>query len=92
MARIPGVGKRRHIEYRSGDNSCNPALYLTGLLAAGLDGIRRKIDPGPPFQGDVGSLSVAEMPSRSDLPCRAPFRRRSTALEADEVVAGAVGE
>jgi glutamine synthetase len=92
VARIPGVGDRRHIEYRSGDNSCNPALFLAGLLAAGLDGIRNKIDPGPSFQGDVGRMTVQEMLDQglTFLPRNLP--EALAALEADEVVAGAVGD
>ena len=91
VARIPGVGKRRHIEYRSGDNSCQPALYLTGLLAAGLDGIRNRIDPGEPFQGDIGHLTQAEIERYKIgyLPRNLPDALE--ALEADDVVAGAVG-
>ena len=91
VARIPGVGKRRHIEYRSGDNSCNPALFLTGLLAAGLDGVRNRTDPGEPFQGDIGHLTPAEIER-----CKIGFLPRNlpaalAALEADAVVADAVG-
>ena len=41
LVRIPGMGDRRHIEFRSGDNAANPYLYLTALMAAGLDGIER---------------------------------------------------
>jgi glutamine synthetase len=91
VARIPGIGKRRHIEYRSGDNSCNPALFLTGLLAAGLDGIRNRIAPGEPFQGDIGHLTQDEI-ERSKigfLPRNLPDAL--AALEADAVVANAVG-
>jgi glutamine synthetase len=92
VARIPGVGDRRHIEYRSGDCSCNPALYLAGLLAAGLDGIRNQVDPGPPFQGDVGMMSPDEMlaASLTFLPRSLP--EALAALEADDVVSGAVGD
>jgi glutamine synthetase len=92
VARIPGVGDRRHIEYRSGDNSCNPALFLAGLLAAGLDGIRNQIDPGPPFQGDVGVMTADEMLAAglTFLPRTLP--EALDALEADEVVAAAVGD
>lgn len=92
VARVPGVGKRRHIEYRSGDNSCHPALYLTGLLAAGLDGIRNRIDPGPPFQGDIGHLTAEEIERHKIgfLPRSLP--EALWALENDAVVAGAVGE
>lgn len=91
VARVPGVGKRRHIEYRSGDNSCNPALFLCGILAAGLDGLRNRIDPGPPFQGDIGHLTPAEIEryGLKFLPRTLP--EALAALEADEVVIGAVG-
>jgi glutamine synthetase len=92
VARIPGVGSRRHIEYRSGDNSCNPALYLTGLLAAGLDGVRKRIDPGPAFHGDVGHMTVDEMQKEglAFLPRNLPDAL--FALERDEAVSAAIGE
>jgi glutamine synthetase len=92
VARIPGVGKRRHIEYRSGDNSCQPALYLTGLLAAGLDGIRNQFDPGPAFQGDIGHLTPEDIARHNIgfLPRTLP--EALVALERDQVVAAAVGE
>jgi glutamine synthetase len=86
------VGDRRHIEYRSGDNSCNPALFLAGLLAAGLDGIRKQTDPGPAFLGDVGVMTVDEMleAGLTFLPRTLPEALQ--ALENDDVVAGALGE
>lgn len=37
-----------HIENRMGEPCANPYLYLAGQLAAGLDGMERKLDPGPP--------------------------------------------
>ena len=92
MARVPGVGERRHIEYRSGDNSCNAALFLTGLLAAGLDGVRNRIDPGPPFQGDVGHMSVEAMAEKGLTFLPRMLDEALEALERDEVVASAVGE
>ncbi|MDP9400056.1 MAG: type III glutamate--ammonia ligase [Actinomycetota bacterium] len=45
MLRIPGPGR---IEDRTIDGSCNPYLAATAVLAAGLDGIERGIDPGAP--------------------------------------------
>ena len=45
MLRIPGPGR---IEDRTIDGSCNPYLAATAVLAAGLDGIERKLDPGEP--------------------------------------------
>jgi glutamine synthetase len=45
MLRIPGPGR---IEDRTVDGSCNPYLGATAVLAAGLDGIERGLDPGEP--------------------------------------------
>ncbi|HKH18603.1 MAG TPA: glutamine synthetase, partial [Solirubrobacteraceae bacterium] len=45
MLRVPGPGR---IEDRTVDGSCNPYLAATVLLAAGLDGIERGLDPGDP--------------------------------------------
>lgn len=91
VIRIPGVGTRRHIEYRSGDNSCQPALFLAGLLAAGLDGIRNRIDPGPPVEGDVGHMTPAEIERQGIRYLPRTLREALDALERDDVVGSAVG-
>lgn len=91
VIRIPGPGKRRHIEFRSGDNSCQPALFMAGVLAAGLDGIRRRLDPGQPFQGDVGRLSPAQIAAAGIRYLPRDLPTALAALEADEVIAGALG-
>ncbi len=44
MVRVP-YGR---LEYRLPDGGCNPYLVLAGLIAAGLDGIDRNLDPGVP--------------------------------------------
>ena len=59
FVRIPG-GARRRIEVRSGDNTSNPYLYLTALLAAGIEGLRDHADLGAPGEGDFGHMSVEE--------------------------------
>jgi glutamine synthetase len=91
VVRIPGVGKRRHLEFRSPDNSAQPYLLLAGLLAAGADGIRRQLTPPPPFQGDIGHLTAAEVERHGigSLPRSLP--EALAALERDQVVAAAVG-
>src|SRR3712207_1792257 len=45
MLRIPAAGR---IEDRTVDGACNPYLAATAVLAAGLDGIERELDPGEP--------------------------------------------
>jgi glutamine synthetase len=91
VVRIPGVGKRRHLEFRSPDNSAQAYLLVTGLLAAGLDGIRNKIAPPEPFQGDIGHLTPEEIERYQIgfLPRTLP--EALAALESDEVIAGALG-
>ena len=42
------VASGGRFEYRGVDSSCNPYLTVAGLLKAGLDGIKRQSDPGPP--------------------------------------------
>jgi glutamine synthetase len=44
--RIPMGGGR--VELRAADSSCNPYLGAALVLAAGLEGIEQKRDPGPP--------------------------------------------
>jgi glutamine synthetase len=91
VIRVPGVGSRRHIEYRSPDNTAQPYLLLCALLAAGLDGIKRQIDPGPPFAGDVGHLTAEEVEHHhlAFLPRTLP--EALSALEQDELVCAALG-
>ena len=45
MLRVPAPGR---VEDRTVDGACNPYLGAAVLLAAGLDGIERELDPGDP--------------------------------------------
>jgi glutamine synthetase len=61
--RVPGIaGKSEtaHIEFRVPDPACNPYIAFTCILAAGMDGIKRKIDPGDPIKTNVAALSKSE--------------------------------
>ena len=57
MLRIPDAGR---IEDRTVDGSCNPYLAAVAMIAAGLDGIDRGLDPGEPNTTNLYELSVAE--------------------------------
>jgi len=50
-----------NLELKCADHSGNPYLALGGLIAAGLDGIENKIDPGQPQEQDPGNLSETEL-------------------------------
>jgi glutamine synthetase len=56
----PGKEMRTRLEYRPTDGSCNFYLAFAAILAAGLDGIKRKIDPPEPVQEDVYKMSEKE--------------------------------
>ncbi len=62
MIRVPdqrGVGTR--LEFRMPDPACNPYLALAVQIAAGLDGIEKRIDGGPPLDTNVWRLSDEEI-------------------------------
>jgi glutamine synthetase len=62
MLRIPGAGSR--VECRAADSSCNPYLAAAMLLAAGLEGIREGLDPGPPNLVNAYRLTPEERAAR----------------------------
>jgi glutamine synthetase len=58
MIRTAGPG---HLEDRTVSAGCNPYLAFAAYIAAGLDGVRRNLDPGEPNLGNMYSLSLAEI-------------------------------
>ncbi len=64
-----GEGAKR-VEFRTPDPSCNPYLAFSAIAAAGVDGIKKKMDPGDPVDQDIykltpekrKELSVKELP------------------------------
>jgi glutamine synthetase len=61
--RIVGHGSSLRIECRTAGADANPYLAFAATLAAGLDGIEKKIDPPPAFEGDVyGALNLPQVP------------------------------
>ena len=46
----------KRIEVRFPDPICNPYLAFSAMLLAGIDGIIKKIDPGPPLDKDIYKL------------------------------------
>ena len=50
------VASGGRFEYRGVDSSCNPFLTVAALLVAGLDGIKRELDPGEPQSANTYDL------------------------------------
>lgn len=61
--RIPAVSspKAKRIEVRFPDCTANPYLAYTALLMAGLDGIKNKVHPGEPSEGNLYELKGEEL-------------------------------
>ena len=82
----------QRVEWRLPDSSANPYLALAGVIAAGLDGIERQLDPGEPVNHDVYELSDA---ARAELGLHLlpqNLGEAAAALKADEVLAAALGK
>ncbi len=80
-----------NIELKPSDSSANPYLALGGVLIAGMDGVRRGLDPGEPIDVDPGSLTDAERRRRGIERFPTTLAEALDALERDEVLMDALG-
>ena len=53
----PKAAGAKRVEYRPPDPSANPYLCFAAILAAGLDGVKKKTDIGDPVDEDIYKLS-----------------------------------
>lgn len=81
-----------NLELKPCDASSNPYLALGGLLAAGLDGIARKLDPGAPLLVDPDTLSDADRTRRNIRRYPTSLGEALDELERDEVLRAALGD
>ncbi len=80
-----------NLELKPADHSGNPYLALGGLIAAGLDGLRRQLDPGAPVAIDPGNFSDAEREQRGIKRLPETLDVALDALQADSVLMEAMG-
>ncbi len=78
-------------EWRLPDASANPYLATAALIAAGLDGIDRQLDPGPDCTEDLFALSLTAIRERGIGLLPQSLEEAVDALESDDVVCGALG-
>ena len=81
-----------NFELKPSDPSNNPYLALGAVLAAGLDGIENKRDPGEPAHVDPDTMSEAERSRRGIRRLPTSLGAALDALERDEVLRDALGE
>ncbi|MGA9139168.1 MAG: type I glutamate--ammonia ligase [Methanocella sp.] len=93
LVRIParrGIGTRA--ELRCPDPACNPYLALAVSLKAGLDGIKRKLDPGDPVNLNIYHLTEEERKHYGIRNLPSNLSEALDELEADDVIKSALGE
>jgi glutamine synthetase len=78
-------------ELKACDATCNPYLALGGLLAAGLDGLDRNLEPPEPVAVDPATLSDVERARRGIVRLPATQEEALDALAADELLPDALG-
>jgi len=88
MIRTAGPG---HLEDRTVSAACNPYLALAAYVAAGLDGGRRKLDPGKANLGNLYDLGLDEIRRRGIRLLPQSLAEALAELRQDEVIQGALG-
>jgi len=78
-------------ELKACDATCNPYLALGALLAAGLDGLERGLEPPEPVSVDPATLSEDERASRGIVRLPATQEEALDALAADGLLLDALG-
>ncbi len=88
MIRTAGPG---HFEDRTVSAGCNPYLALAAYVAAGMDGIAQKRDPGEPNLGNMYAKTLEEIRDAGTEILPQSLAEALDALEQDTVVRGALG-
>ena len=88
LVRVPHErGAATRLEIRVGDGTASPYLSYAAALAAGLDGIRRELEPPAPIEG-----MIYELPEDvQGIALPTTFQEALEALDADPVIHDALG-
>jgi glutamine synthetase len=82
----------RHFELKTVDASSNPYLAFGAIIAAGLDGIERRLELSAPIQLDPSNLSPSERDKLNVSPLPSSASEALRLLEGDQVILAALGE
>ena len=88
MVRIP-YGR---LELRLPDGGCNPYLTTAAVIAAGLDGIQRELDPGKGNGDNLYDYTAAQLKEKKIGILPQNLNLALDAFEADKVVRDALGD
>ena len=88
MIRTAGPG---NLEDRTISAACNPYLAFAAYVAAGMDGIARKLDPGEPNTGNLYELGLQEIGRRGIQLLPQTLHEALGELRKDEIVKDGLG-
>ena len=86
--RIPGG----RLELRLPDGTCNPYLATAAILAAGMDGVDRKLEPGRPINDNLYEWSPQQLKKAGVSLLPQNLGEALDAFAADKVLRAALGE
>lgn len=89
MVRVPGPGR---FEIRIVDGAANPYLAFAAIVAAGLDGVEKKMEPGAKNRENLYEMSEGELAARKIGFLPTTLAEALDSLEQDAVVQSALGE
>jgi len=92
LLRVPAsspMGLR--VELRSPDASCNPYLAYAVILAAGLDGIKKKLVPPPPVEKDIYHMTLEERKAEGIESLPGTLKEALDETERDPIIKATLG-
>jgi glutamine synthetase len=93
LVRVPAArGNSTRAEFRSPDPMCNPYLTFACMLAAGLDGIRNKIEPPESTDVNIYHLSAKEREKMGIGMLPASLMEANQYLNKDKVLTKTLGD
>ncbi|MFW9957295.1 MAG: glutamine synthetase family protein [Candidatus Odinarchaeota archaeon] len=93
LVRIPtfGASEKAAIELRSGDSMANPYLFFSAIIAAGMDGINKKLVPPEPRSEDIFMMTDDDRSEYAIRTLPTTLGEALDCLEADSVIMKALG-
>jgi glutamine synthetase len=87
----PKFAYQKRVEYRGVDPSCNSYMAFACLLMAGLDGIKKKIDPGDPVDEDVYKMPTERRRALGIRELPTSLKEALEEMKSDEVIHQTLG-
>ncbi|WP_414469810.1 glutamine synthetase family protein [Methanobacterium sp. ACI-7] len=84
-------GIMKHFEFKTLDASSNPYLAFGAIIAAGLQGIKEKMELEKPLQLNPGALTDRELNENGIIPLPSKLGEAISELEKDNIILSAMG-